>query len=79
MSDKYSQNLFDRAKQYATDPPKTSKRIIQKTAEAIGGSMVIKLLIELQKFQKIRNKIFQTWLQMSMIKKCLKKDMYLQK
>ena len=41
MSDKYSQNLFDRAKQYATDPPKTSKRIIQKTAEAIGGSMVI--------------------------------------
>ena len=41
--------------------------------------MEIKLLIELQKFQKIHDKIIQNQLQMSMIKKYLKRDMYLQK
>ena len=41
--------------------------------------MVIKLLIELQKFQKIHKKIIQIQLQMRTIKKYLKKDIYLQK
>ena len=37
MSGKYSQKLFDHAKQSATDGLKTtSKRVIQKTAEATG-------------------------------------------
>ena len=36
-SGKYSQKLLDHAKQSATDAPKTtSKRVIQKTAEATG-------------------------------------------
>ena len=37
--------------------------------------LAIKLLIELQKFQKIHNKIFQRQLQMNMTKKHLKKNM----
>ena len=40
--------------------------------------LVIKLLIKLQQIQEIHNKIIQSQLQMSMIKKYLKKDMYLQ-
>ena len=37
MSGKYSQKLFDHAKQSATDGLKTtSKTVIQKTAEATG-------------------------------------------
>ena len=36
--------------------------------------LVIKLLIQLQKFKKIHNKILQRPLQMNMIKKYLKKD-----
>ena len=38
----------------------------------------MKLLIELKIFQNIHNKIIQRQLQMSMIKKYLKKDIYLQ-
>ena len=37
LSDKYNQKLLDHAKQAATDTlKKTSKRVIQKTAEATG-------------------------------------------
>ena len=37
MSGEYGQNLFDHAKQFATDAFKTSsKRVIQKTTEATG-------------------------------------------
>ena len=41
--------------------------------------LVMKLLTELRKFHKIHNKIIQRQLQMKMIKKYLKKDIYLQK
>ena len=34
-------------------------RVIQKTAEVTGDLIVMKLLIELQNFQKIHNKIIQ--------------------
>ena len=69
----YRQKHLDHAKQPATDALKTSsKRVLQKT-------LVIKLLIELQKFQKIHNKINQRQLQICMIMKYLKKNMYLQK
>ena len=38
LSDKYSKKLLDHAKQSVTDVPKTStKRVIQKTAEATGN------------------------------------------
>ena len=39
--------------------------------------LVVKLPIELQKSQKLRNRIIQTQIQMKMVKSYLKKDMYL--
>ena len=41
--------------------------------------LVIKLLIKSQTFQKIYNKIIHRQLQMNMIKKYLKREIYLQK
>ena len=80
LTSNYSQKLIDHAEKVATDAPKpSSKPFIQKTAEATGDLLVIKLLIKLQNFQKIRNKAIHKRLQMSMIKKYLKKNMYLQK
>ena len=40
---------------------------------------MIGLVIKLRGFQKIHNRIIQKQLQMSMIKKYLKKDIYLEK
>ena len=88
MSGKYSpgmlvmrQKLLDHAKKSATDAFKTaSKRVIQKSAESTGelidGNKIANL-IKSQKFQNIHNKIIQRWLQMRIIKKYLKKDIYL--
>ena len=60
LKGKYSQKLLAHAKQSALDALKTtSKKVIQKTAEATGNLLVIKVLIELRKFQKIHNKIIQ--------------------
>ena len=60
LSGKYSQKPLDHAKKSVTDALKTSsKRVIQKTAEILVTWLVIKLLIELGKFQKIHNKNFQ--------------------
>ena len=74
LSGKYSHKLLDRAKQSATDALKTtSKRVIQKQQKQLVNWLVIKLLKELQMFQKINNKIIQRQLQMNMIKKYLKK------
>ena len=45
LSGKYSQKLLDRSKKSAADALKTSsKRVIQKTAEATGSLIVIKSL-----------------------------------
>ena len=70
------QKLLHRAKKSAADALKaSSKRVIQKTAEATSNLIVnkianrIRIEIELQKFQKNHNKIIQRQLQMSMIKK----------
>ena len=77
LSGKYSQNFLDHAKQSAAGAFKSdSKRVIQKTAETTDD--LIKLLTKLQKFQKVHNKIIHRQLQMRMIKKYLKKDIYLQ-
>ena len=47
LSNEYGQKLLDRAKKSTTDAIKTaSKRAIQKTAEATGDLMVIKLLVK---------------------------------
>ena len=60
LSGKYSQKLLDHSKKSATDALKTSsKRVIQKTAEATGDLIGNKFLIVLQKFHKIHNKIIQ--------------------
>ena len=72
-------------KKFAADALKTSsKRVIQKTAEATGDLISNKIAdavatVELRRFQKIHNKIIQRQLQMRMINKYLRKDIYLQK
>ena len=52
LNKKYDQNLLDLAKQSETDAFKTSsKRVIQKTAEATGDIIGKKMLIKLQEPQ----------------------------
>ena len=69
------EKLLDHAKKSATDELKTpSKRVIQKTAEATGDLIDNKLLIK-----EFNNKRIYKQLQMNMIKKYLKKDIYIQK
>ena len=76
---KYNQKHFGHAKQSATDALKTSsKRFIQKTAEGTSDLVGNKIANKITKFQKIHDKIFQKQLKMSMIKKTLNKDIYLQ-
>ena len=60
MSGKYTQKLFDHAKQSATDTFKTaSKRAIQKTAQATGDLIGNKIANKNQKsFQKFTTKKF---------------------
>ena len=54
-----------------------SKRVIQETAEATGDLISNELIIELQKSQKIDNKLIQKQLEMSRIKKYLKIYIYI--
>ena len=87
LSGKYSpgmlamrQKLLEHAKQSATDAIKTSsKRVIQKTAKASGDLTGNKIANRTTKVSKNSHKIIQTQLQMSLIKKYLKKITYLQK
>ena len=53
------------------------KEQFKKQQKQLVISLVIKLLIELQKFQNIHNKIIQKQLQMSTKKKYLKEGIYL--
>ena len=55
------------------------KESFKKQQKQLVISLVITLLIKLQKFQKIRHKIIQRQFQMIMIKKYLKKNICLQK
>ena len=78
MSNKYSQKLVDTAKKSATDTIKTaSKTAIQKTAEATGDLIGIKLLIRLQVYQK--NHTMKKYSQMKLIMKYQKRDIFIQK
>ena len=78
MSNKYSQKLVDTAKKSATDTIKTaSKTAIQKTAEATGDLVVIKLLIRLQVYEK--NYTMEKYSQMELIMKYQKRDIFIQK
>ena len=58
---------------------KAFKKAIQKTAEATGDLIGSKIVNRIIKVPKMHNKIIQRQLQMSMIKKHLNKDIYLQK
>ena len=53
------------------------KKPLKKQQKQLVSWLVINLLIKLRGFQKIHSKIIQRQLQMSMIKKYLKKDIYL--
>ena len=72
--------LLDHAKQSETDVIKTSeKEELKKQPKHAVICLVIKLLIKSQKLQKIKNKVIQRQLKMSMIKKYVMKDIDLQK
>ena len=83
LSGKYRQKLLDHAKQYATDAlnsyPNNSKKVIQKTVEAVGDSISSKIANRFMKVSRIHRRITQKQLQINMIKKYLKKDISLQK
>ena len=80
MSGKYSQKLLYHAKQSATDALKTtSRKVIQKTAEAAGDLIGNRIADEVTKISKIPSRIIQKQLQINLIKKYLKKDTYIQK
>ena len=55
------------------------KNSFKKTAEATGDLIGYKIANKVPKVSNIHNKILQRQSQMSMIKKYLKKDIYLQK
>ena len=59
------------------------ERTAEKQQKELAICVVIKFLLKLRKFRKIHkqnsNKIIQKQLQVSMIKKYLKKDLYIQK
>ena len=55
------------------------KKQFKKQQKQLVILLVIKLLIKSQTFQKIHNKIIHRQLQMNMIKKHLKREIYLQK
>ena len=72
--------LLDHAKQSETDVIKASeKEELKKQPKHVVICLVIKLLIKSQKLQKIKNKVIQRQLKMSMIKKYVMKDIDLQK
>ena len=74
----YSEKILDHAKQSATGTLNTSsKRVIQKTAEATGDFIGNKIVKKLQKIQRIQNKKNSEILKMSMMKKYLKNNIYL--
>ena len=80
LNGKYSQKPLDHTKQPATDALKTSsKSVIQKTAEATDDLVGIEIANRITKSQKVHYRLIQEQLQMNMLKKYQKKDIYLQK
>ena len=74
-----SQKLLDQVKESATEALKTaSKKAIQKTAEASSVLIGNKIADRITKSQKLRNRIIQKQLQMSMIIKYLNKNISLE-
>ena len=60
LNGKYSQKILDHAQQFVTDTLKmASKRTVQNPAEANGGFIGNKMLIELQKSGELCHRIIQ--------------------
>ena len=83
MSAKHTQKILDHAKQSATDSYKTTSTI-QSNSKSSRNDWLFDCeqncwKTKLQKSQEIHNKIIQRQLQIRMIKKYLKEDIYLQK
>ena len=77
LSGKYIQEP-DHTKQSDFDTFKTaSKKQFKKQQKQLATWLVIKVLTKSLNFQKMYNKIIQTQLQIRMIKKHLKQDIYL--
>ena len=77
---KYCQKLLNHAKQSATHGLKTtSKRVIQKQQKQLVIWLVIRLLTELLKSQEVHHRIIQKQLDMKMLRKYLKEEIYLHK
>ena len=77
LSSKYSKKIIDQTKPSAADAFKTdSKRAIQKTVEGTDDLIPAdkNLLIKLQEFQKLHQRIIRKKIN----KKYLQKDLYLQ-
>ena len=87
LSDKYDQKFLDNAKLSATDAPQTSsKSLIQNSTNkwVLIGNKIADTVAKLydgriMKFHKVRRRIIHKQLQINMMKKYLKKDIYLQK
>ena len=74
LSSNYSQTFL----QSATDVLETAtKRAVKKASETTDDFIFRNLLIKLQKPRKLCSRIIQKQLQMSMIKRYLKKDIYI--
>ena len=79
LSGKCRQEIFDYAKKSATDTRATSsKRVIQKKAEGTCDLIGYNIANKIMKFSKNLQLMIWKLLQMSMIMKYLKKDIYLQ-
>ena len=79
LRDKYSQKRLDYAKPSAADALEIiSKRVIQKTAETTFNLIGNKMANRITKSQEVHSTIIQKQLQISMIKKYLKRGTCLQ-
>ena len=79
VSSRYSQKLFDHAKQCATDELKTvSKRTIQKTAEATGNLIRNKIVDKSSKNSPQNNSVTMKKKILDLMEKYRKKNIYLQ-
>ena len=80
LSGKYSQKVLDHAKNVHQMSLKLiQKQQFKKQEKHLVIWLVITLLMKLRKLQKTHNNIIQRKLQMSIVKKYLKKDLYLQR
>ena len=80
LGNKYGQKLIDSAKNSATDTLKlTSQRASQKAADATGDLVGNKIAGKITNYSKNLQIVRQSFIQMNLIMKYQKKDIYLHK